>query len=93
MLSIWILLAYLFVGVIYAYYQSKEMISTFEEEIDENDPENLELINARYNLHEHLRIMHNMIGNRNMWIVIMLFFMIFWMPLVIYGKYKEIMRK
>lgn len=80
------LAVYLLIGLFYANYEYNQIIEDFEEEIDEKDPDEQEFINNRDNLYEQLHKLHMMVGDRGLKAIIFLFFMIFWLPMIIYTK-------
>ncbi|TVY04469.1 hypothetical protein [Cohnella terricola] len=83
---------YLFIGLLYAHHKYKELVNEFHEDIDENDPEEKEYLQARNNLYDQLYNLHNILGEKRLKAVLYLMYMIFWFPMIVYMKVNALRR-
>jgi len=85
-----VLAIYLLIGLLYAHQKYNHLVSEFEEELDENDPEEREIVDARNQLYDQLHNLSKMIGDKNLKTVLYLCFMLFWLPIIIFAKLNSV---
>jgi hypothetical protein len=85
MLTLWLLVGYLLIGVVYAYNMYRDIVEIFQDELDDSDPSDprkANLIKQREDLYRQMRNLVKVLGNNLFWALFMVAFTLFWLPSV-----------
>jgi hypothetical protein len=80
------LAGYLLIGLLYANHEYNDILASFEEEIDEIDPDEQQYLESRNNLYDQMHNLHKILGDKGLKMLVLLFLTLFWLPVIIYTK-------